>query len=513
MQFSAILPHVSHGGSESAPSTVGASDSSLSTPESRSSAGGFPTLLHACRGSGACGNATDIADDTSPENPGAPVEGLTDPALALALALSGNTLPISQPTQLADSDETVGSTPVAEDSVSAATLVALAQAASSEGQGPAQSVVAAGSENSPAAVKPVPVPTVSSTAGIPTTSTTIPDEPALAGLTRPADVGTSTTAQEVSAQSDQPGSSLPAKEQNGSARTGQAHTPTDARLVQQTDMRPMENAASQQVGETNANDTGVKEEPTLHRMSANRAAQAELHDLGLNSQQRDQKGAPIGNGTSDSSSHPTSFVTQAESRRGETNEDTSRSFQHESFSSQAGHAPQTHDTSTAVLYSGQAAAVSRIAPGGSASPADPATPTSADATANVTRADHETPGAPPVHAVQFDLPPTDLGRLRVRVVLSDQTVHTYMTTDRAELGQLLSSRQDQLGTQLSASGLDMGQFRVQVDHHGANHSGQERLSRAYDDTLQQQRGHRQQERPPGSPVPDRERTGMLSLFA
>ena len=127
--------------------------------------------------------------------------------------------------------------------------------------------------------------------------------------------------------------------------------------------------------------------------------------------------------------------------------------------------------------------------------------------------DTETAPAPLTHTVQFDLAPTDFGQLRVRLVLSEQTVHTHLTTDRAELGQMLTSRQEQLSTQLSTAGLDLGRFQVQVNQERAGQSGQEWPSQAHGGTSHQQRDARQQEHSPEAPVPSQKRIGALSLFA
>jgi flagellar hook-length control protein FliK len=127
--------------------------------------------------------------------------------------------------------------------------------------------------------------------------------------------------------------------------------------------------------------------------------------------------------------------------------------------------------------------------------------------------DPETAPAPTTHSVQFDLAPADFGQLRVRLVLADQTVHTHMSTDRAELGQMLTSQQEQLTTQLSGAGLDLGRFQVQVDQERSNQPGQEWQSQAQGGASQQQRDQRQQDRAQDAPVPAQARTGMLSLFA
>jgi hypothetical protein len=115
--------------------------------------------------------------------------------------------------------------------------------------------------------------------------------------------------------------------------------------------------------------------------------------------------------------------------------------------------------------------------------------------------------------VQFDMAPADFGQLRVRVVLSDHTVHTLMTTDRAELGQMLMGQQEQLNTQLSAAGLDLGRFQVQVNQERTHHSGQEWPSQAQGGTSKEQGDPRPQDRSPETPNSSRTRTGLLSLFA
>lgn len=127
--------------------------------------------------------------------------------------------------------------------------------------------------------------------------------------------------------------------------------------------------------------------------------------------------------------------------------------------------------------------------------------------------DPATAPVPRTHTVQFDLAPADFGQLRIRVVLSDHTIHTHLSTDRAELGQMLTGQQGQLSTQLSAAGLDLGRFHVQVDQERTDHSGQDWPSQAHHGTAQQQRDPRQQDRPQDVPAPPQKRSGVLSLFA
>lgn len=124
----------------------------------------------------------------------------------------------------------------------------------------------------------------------------------------------------------------------------------------------------------------------------------------------------------------------------------------------------------------------------------------------------ETPPLPSAPSVQFDLPNTDFGNLRVRVVLSEQTVHTHMVTDRADLGRLLVDRQDYLGAQLSTAGLDLGQLRVQVDRQGSHQQGYESPYRQ-DGRFHQSAGEQPRDRHAPQSGQPRERAGVLSLFA
>ncbi|MEQ1792371.1 MAG: flagellar hook-length control protein FliK [Nitrospiraceae bacterium] len=127
--------------------------------------------------------------------------------------------------------------------------------------------------------------------------------------------------------------------------------------------------------------------------------------------------------------------------------------------------------------------------------------------------DAEPAPVPRTQAVQFDLSPVDFGQLRVRVVLSDHTIHTHMSTDRAELGQMLTGQQEQLSSQLSTAGLDLGRFQVHVDQDRTNQSGQDWQSQAHQGPSQQRRESRSQDSPQEAPVPSAPRTGILSYFA
>ncbi len=142
-------------------------------------------------------------------------------------------------------------------------------------------------------------------------------------------------------------------------------------------------------------------------------------------------------------------------------------------------------------------------------PPPPAAPTASVPTVSTEPA---VPMAGSSKSVQFDLPATEFGQLRVRVVLSEQTVHTHMVTDRPDLGRLLVDRQDHLGAQLSTAGFDLGQLRVQIDRHGNQQQGYEAAYRQ-DARFHQSGGDRQQERQGRPELAERERAGALSLFA
>ena len=90
-------------------------------------------------------------------------------------------------------------------------------------------------------------------------------------------------------------------------------------------------------------------------------------------------------------------------------------------------------------------------------------------------------------SVVFDVFQPDLGHVNVRVAMTNDVVHAHLSTDRQEVGQSLISGQDRLQSSLQASGLDMGQFRVDIDRQGAGRSFQQGFSQE-----QQERGWHQQ---------------------
>ncbi len=77
---------------------------------------------------------------------------------------------------------------------------------------------------------------------------------------------------------------------------------------------------------------------------------------------------------------------------------------------------------------------------------------------------------PTANSVVFELAQSDLVRIQVRVAMTNDVVHTHFTPDRSEIGTLLWNGQDRLQSALQASGLDMGQFRVDLERQGAGRS-------------------------------------------
>ena len=79
-------------------------------------------------------------------------------------------------------------------------------------------------------------------------------------------------------------------------------------------------------------------------------------------------------------------------------------------------------------------------------------------------------------SVVVDLSQPDLGHVNIRVAMMNDVVHTHLSADRPEVGQFLMSGQDRLQAAFQANGLDMGQFRVDIDRQGAGRSFQQGFS-------------------------------------
>ena len=99
-------------------------------------------------------------------------------------------------------------------------------------------------------------------------------------------------------------------------------------------------------------------------------------------------------------------------------------------------------------------------PAGSASPVSPA---------------HDIePFMPPMsRSVVFEIAEPDLGRINIRVAMTNELVHTHLSSDRSDVGQFLFNGQDRLQSALQSNGLEMGQFRVDIDRQSAGRSFQQ----------------------------------------
>jgi flagellar hook-length control protein FliK len=73
-------------------------------------------------------------------------------------------------------------------------------------------------------------------------------------------------------------------------------------------------------------------------------------------------------------------------------------------------------------------------------------------------------------SVVLDVAQPDLGHLNIRVAMTNDVVHTHLSADRPEVGQFLINGQDRLQAAFQANGLDMGQFRVDIDRQSAGRS-------------------------------------------
>lgn len=115
-----------------------------------------------------------------------------------------------------------------------------------------------------------------------------------------------------------------------------------------------------------------------------------------------------------------------------------------------GHSPTTapHPTSPPT-----------VSPGGQTAPVVPASD----------MAERSFPGT---RSVVFDVAQSDLGHVNIRVAMTNDVVHTYLSADRPEVGQFLMNGQDRLQAAFQANGLDMGQFRVDIDRQSAGRSFQ-----------------------------------------
>lgn len=80
-----------------------------------------------------------------------------------------------------------------------------------------------------------------------------------------------------------------------------------------------------------------------------------------------------------------------------------------------------------------------------------------------------------LRSVVLEVNQPEFGHVNIRVAMMNESVHAHFSTDRVEVGQFLINGQDRLQTMLQANGLDMGQFRVDIDRQSGGRSFQQGL--------------------------------------
>jgi flagellar hook-length control protein FliK len=118
--------------------------------------------------------------------------------------------------------------------------------------------------------------------------------------------------------------------------------------------------------------------------------------------------------------------------------------------------PQFLDPSTGMSPSAPSAGDSRIGRGEGG-------PTAVSHVAETERLNELRGNSFLTQSVTVDLDPLDMGPLRVRVMMTDQTVHAHIRTEHGELGQSLLQQGQSLDSSLRTTGLEMGMLRVTVD--------------------------------------------------
>jgi hypothetical protein len=84
--------------------------------------------------------------------------------------------------------------------------------------------------------------------------------------------------------------------------------------------------------------------------------------------------------------------------------------------------------------------------------------------------DGDGPGPVLSRSVAFEVSRPDLGHVNVRVAVRNDLVHAHLSSDRLDVAQYLAAGHDRLQSALQANGLEMGQFRVDIDRHGGGRS-------------------------------------------
>lgn len=118
-------------------------------------------------------------------------------------------------------------------------------------------------------------------------------------------------------------------------------------------------------------------------------------------------------------------------------------------------------------------------------------------------------------AVLFQVAEPDLGHINIRVAMTKDIVHAYLSSDRPDVGQFLVNGHDRLQSALQANGLEMGQFRVDIDRQYAGRSFQQGQSQEHNRMWQPSTAGSEED--PGAARPHDYRvsgyTGMLNVVA
>jgi flagellar hook-length control protein FliK len=152
------------------------------------------------------------------------------------------------------------------------------------------------------------------------------------------------------------------------------------------------------------------------------------------------------------------------------------------------------------IPSGRLAETFTVGAGAHSVPRPIETPTASFVTqAPAVAATHDTTELPMpamARSIVFEVVQPDLGRINVRVAMTNDMVHTHLSSDRSEVGQFLINGQDRLQAALQANGLDMGQFRVDIDRHSAGRSFQQEHPRDQGQTWYQNASRTQDDSAP-----------------
>jgi len=123
-------------------------------------------------------------------------------------------------------------------------------------------------------------------------------------------------------------------------------------------------------------------------------------------------------------------------------------------------------------------------------------------------------GTPAMRSVVINVTQPDLGHVNIRIAMTNDVVHTHFSSDRLEVGQFIVNGQDRLQAALQSSGLDMGQFRVDIDRQSGGRSFQQGAFQDHDQPWNQGSHGMGQESHPDQQDPTRGTLqGLLNLVA